>query len=88
MIPLVILGALAIPLVLGYLGILGWQLIVGAEIGILLFVAWRFDRGRALGARDPFVDQNRADFPTPFTAMIPPLPKEAFEDPEDPLEAT
>ena len=84
---ILILAALAVPLVLGYLGIIGWQLIVIAEIGILLFVGWRFDRGRAVGARDPFIDQNRADFAAPFTASIPPLPKEAFEDPEDRLGA-
>ena len=78
-----ILAALAAPLVLGYLGIIGWQLILVAEIGILLFVGWRFDRGRTVGARDPFTDQNRADFAAPFTASIPPLPKEAFEGPEE-----
>ena len=80
---LVILVALAIPLALGYVGMLGWPLIVGAEIGILLFAGWRFDRARGVGARDPFIDQNRADFSAPFTATIPPLPKEAIEDPED-----
>jgi hypothetical protein len=78
---LLILVALAIPLVLGYLGIIGWQLIVAAEIGILLVVGWRFDRGRKVGARDPFADRNRADFAAPFAATIPPLPKEAIEDP-------
>ena len=78
-----ILVALAIPLALGFLGVIGWQLILAAEIGILLFVGWRFDRGRKVGARDPFVDGNRADFSAPFTATIPPLPKEAIEDPKD-----
>jgi hypothetical protein len=80
---LLILAALAFPLALGYLGIIGWQLILAAEIGILLVVGWRFDRGRTLGARDPFVDANRADTVAPFTAIVPPLPKEAFEDPRD-----
>lgn len=80
---ILILAALATPLALGYLGIIGWQLIVVAEIGVLLFAGWRFDRGRSLGARDPFADPNRADFSAPFTASIPPLPKEAIEDPKD-----
>jgi hypothetical protein len=78
---LLILVALAVPLALGYVGIIGWQLILAAEIGILLFVGWRFDRGRTVGARDPFVDENRPDFAAPFTATIPPLPTEAIEDP-------
>ena len=80
---LLILGALLVPLVLGYLGVIGWPLIIGAEIGILLFVGWRFDRGRALGARDPYSDANRADFASPMGAEIPPLPKEAIELPKD-----
>jgi hypothetical protein len=78
---LLILVALAVPLALGYVGIIGWQLILAAEIGILLFVGWRFDRGRKVGARDPFVDENRPDFAAPFTATVPPLPTEAIEDP-------
>jgi len=79
---LLIVVALAIPFVLGYFGIIGWQLILAAEIGILLFVGWRFGRCRKIGARDPFVDENRPDFAAPFTATIPPLPKEAIEDPD------
>ena len=83
MVPLLILVGLLIPPLLAYLGFISLVLMFIADIAILLVAAWGIDRGRSVGARDPFLDTNRPDYSSPFTAMIPPLPTEAFEDPED-----
>jgi hypothetical protein len=83
MVPLLILVALLIPPLLAYLGFISLVIMFVADIAILLVAAWGLDRGRAVGARDPFLDANRPDYSSPFTVMIPPLPTEAFEDPED-----
>lgn len=83
MMALGILLALLVPPVLAYAGFIGGFVVVIAEIGILLVVAWLFDRGRRVGARDPFLDANRPDYSTSFTNMVPPLPTEAIEQPKD-----
>jgi hypothetical protein len=80
---LLILVALLIPPALAFLGVIALPVVVVADIGILFAAAWWFDRGRALGARDPFLDANRPDFPVQFTANARQLPTEAFEDPKD-----
>ena len=80
---LLIIGALLIPPALAYLGVISLVVMFLAEIGILLVAAWGIDRNRAVGARDPFLDANRPDFPTSFTNEVPPLPTEAIERPED-----
>jgi len=80
---LVILVALLVPPALAYLGVIGLGVMFVADVAILLAVAWRFDRGRAVGARDPILDPNRADFSSSFTNPVPPLPTEAFEPPKD-----
>lgn len=58
-------------------------LVVVAEIAILFAAAWWFDRGRALGARDPFLDENRPDLASPVATWDPPRPTEAIELPKD-----
>lgn len=83
MVPLLILVALLIPPLLAYLGFISLVLMFIADVAILLVAAWGIDHDRSIGARDPFLDANRPDFSSPFTAMNPPLPTEAFEDPED-----
>ncbi len=80
---LLILVALLVPPLLAYLGIIGLGVMFIADVVILLVFAWRFDRGRAVGARDPFLDANRPDFSSSFTNEVPPLPTEAIEPPED-----
>ena len=80
---LLLLVALLVPPLLAYLGVIGLIAMFAADVAILLVAAWAFDRLRGVGSRDPFLDVNRPDFSTSFTNMIPPLPTEAFEDPED-----
>ena len=82
-VPLLILIALLIPPALAYLGVIGLGVMFLADIAIVLVAAWRFDRGRVVGARDPFLDANRADFSSSFTNPVPPLPTEAIETPKD-----
>jgi hypothetical protein len=81
--PLVILAALFVAPALAYFGLIPLALVVVAEIGVLLAAAWWFDRGRAIGARDPFLDENRPDFAMPMATMDPPRPTEAIEHPKD-----
>jgi hypothetical protein len=80
---LLILVALFLAPALAFLGLIPLPLVVVAEIGILFAAGWWFDRGRALGARDPFLDENRPDFAMPITAAVPPRPTEAIEQPKD-----
>ena len=80
---LLIIGALLIPPLLAYAGVISLFVMFVADMAILLLAAWRFDRGRALGARDPFLDANRPDHSTSFTNPVPPLPTEAIEQPKD-----
>jgi len=83
MVALLIIVALLIPPLLAYIGVIGIFVMFVVDVAILLVAAWGFDRGRALGARDPFLDANRPDYASPLTAEVPPLPTEAFEDPKD-----
>ena len=55
-----------------------------ADVAILLIAAWRFDRGRKVGARTPYLDENRPDFSSSFTNEFPPLPTEAIETAQGP----
>jgi hypothetical protein len=80
---LLILAALLVPPVIAYFGLLPLPVVVLAEIGVLLAAGWWFDRGRAIGARDPFLDGNRPDFPVQSGAEVRPLPTEAIEHPKD-----
>jgi hypothetical protein len=80
---LVIIGALLIPPVLAYVGIISLFVMFVAEIGIMLAAAWGIDRHRAVGARDPYLDANRPDISMSLANMNPPRPAEAIERPED-----
>jgi hypothetical protein len=80
---LVIIGALLIPPVLAYVGVISLFVMFLAEIGILFVAAWGIDRNRAVGARDPFLDANRPDISMSLTNQDPPRPAEAIERPED-----
>ena len=80
---LAIIGALLIPPVLAYVGVISLFVMFVAEIGVLLVAAWGIDRNRAVGARDPFLDANRPDISMSSTNMDPPRPAEAIERPED-----
>ena len=80
---LLILAALVVAPALAFLGVIPLALVVVAEIAILFAAAWWFDRGRALGARDPFLDANRPDFASPVANWDPPRPTEAIEQPKD-----
>ena len=80
---LLILGALFVPPALAYFGVIGGWLALIAEIAILFLAAWNLDRGRRLGARDPFLDRNRADFATPMATNVRPIPTGAVEAPSD-----
>jgi hypothetical protein len=80
---LLILTALFVPLVLGSLGWLPWGIVVIAEFAILFLAAMGIDRNRSLGARDPFLDANRAEFPISMTDTEPQVPVEAVQSPSD-----
>jgi hypothetical protein len=80
-----ILAALLVAPVLAYLGILtSGPVFVIIELGVLLTAGWWFDRGRALGARDPIPDPNRSDYSVPAGSYyFHPIPPEAVQSPED-----
>jgi hypothetical protein len=80
---LLILGALLVPPALAYFGVIGGLVALVAEFVIVFVAAWGIDRGRRLGARDPFLDAAHPDFPVPTAAPIRPNPTEAFESPSD-----
>ncbi len=83
---LLILGAMVVPLALGWLGLIGWPVILIAEVAIILVAGWRFDRGRPLGAVGPVADVNRADMSMDFgNPVVSPIPKEVAETPADRL---
>lgn len=80
---LLILDALVVPLWLGYSGILPWGIVVIAEFAILFAAAMGIDRNRRLGARDPLLDANRAEFPVAMMDADPQVPVEAVQSPAD-----
>ncbi len=80
---LLILAALFVPLVLGYLGWLPWGIVVIAEFAILFLAALGVDRNRRLGARDPYLDANRAEFPVSMVGEDHQIPVEALQSPSD-----
>jgi hypothetical protein len=80
---ILILIALFIAPVLAYAGIIGWLVAALADIAILFVAAWGIDRGRKPGARNPFLDQNRSDFPTSGGDQVHRAPAEAFQSPSD-----
>ena len=53
-------------------------------VAIVLVAAWQFDRNRRPGARDPYLDANRPDFPANAGSFIRPVPTEAIKSPKDP----
>ncbi len=80
---ILILVALFIPPVLAYIGVIGWLVAALGSIGVLFLAAWGIDHRRKLGARDPFLDQNRTDYPTSGGDQIHQAPAEAFQSPSD-----
>ena len=62
--------------------IVGFVALIG-EIAIVFVAAWHFDRGRRLGARDPYLDANRADYPVNAGSSIRQVPPEAVQSPSD-----
>ena len=83
---LLILVALLIPPFLGYIGVIGWQIALVAELVILFAAAWRFDRARRPGAPGPNWDASAPDFAAPILGDqmgIHEIPTQAVEDPEN-----
>ncbi len=80
---ILILVALLMPPALAYVGVIGWLPAALADIVILFVAAWGIDRGRTPGARNPFLDHNRSDFPTSGHGQINRAPAEAFQSPAD-----
>ncbi len=78
---ILILVALLVPPALAYVGVIGGLPAALADIAILFVAAWGVDRGRKPGARNPFLDQNRSDFPTSGDGQINQAPAEAFQSP-------
>jgi hypothetical protein len=78
---LLILLALLIPPVLGYIGLIGWLPALVAEFVILFTAAWNFDRGRRPGAPGPVWDSAAPDFAAPMDGHRE-IPTQAVEDPE------
>jgi len=83
MVVLLIIGALLIPPVLWYLGVVSFPIAVIGAVGVLLAAGWGIDRNRRPGARDPFLDANRADLAAPFSDPPTFIPTEAVESPRD-----
>jgi hypothetical protein len=79
---LIVLAIVAVA-ALAYLGVIGGYVALLGVVAIILIAAWQFDRGRRLGARDPFVDANRADFPANAGSSIRQVPTEAVSTPSD-----
>jgi hypothetical protein len=79
---LLILVALLIPPILGYIGVIGWQLALVAEFVILFAAAWNFDRHRRPGAPGPKWDAAAPDFAAPMDGHRE-IPTQAVEDPEN-----
>lgn len=82
---LLILVSLLIPPVLGYIGLIGWQLALLAEFVILFAAAWNFDRKRRPGAPGPKWDAAAPDFAAPMFGEQGEhvIPTQAVEDPEN-----
>jgi hypothetical protein len=80
---LLILVALLVPPALAYLHVIALPVMFVADVAIIFAAAWWFDRGRAIDARDPFLDANRPDFPAQFSADARQMPTEAIEEPRD-----
>ena len=79
-----ILGAMLVPPALAYFGVIGGFVALVADIAILFVAGWGIDRGRRLGARDPYLDGSHPDFPVPMGGgPVRPNPTEAFESPSD-----
>jgi len=83
---LLILIGLLIPPILGYVGVIGWQIALLAELVILFAAAWNFDRKRRPGAAGPKWDAAAPDFAAPLMGDqygVHEIPTQAVEDPED-----
>ena len=74
-----ILIGLLIPPVLGYVGLIGWQLALLAEFVILFAAAWNFDRKRRPGAPGPNWDAAAPDISSSVDGHQ--IPSQAVEDP-------
>jgi len=59
---LLILALVALLILLVVLKVLSIVVSLVAIVVLLAIVAWWFDRGRAAGARAPYLDANRPDF--------------------------
>ncbi len=80
---LLIIGALLIPPALAYLGVISLFVMFLDQIGILFVAGWGIDRGRAVGARDPFLDADPTRNLDVLHRPGPSPPDEAIERPED-----
>jgi hypothetical protein len=80
---LLIVAAMVVVAGLAYAGVIGGYVALIAVIGIVVAAAWLFDRGRRLGARAPYLDANRADFPADAGSTIRQVPTEAVQGPSD-----
>jgi hypothetical protein len=80
---LLIVAAMVAVAGLAFFGVIGGFVALIGEIAILFVAAWLFDRGRRLGARDPYLDANRADFPANAGSSIRQVPTEAVQSPSD-----
>jgi hypothetical protein len=79
---LILAGMIGVAL-LAYVGVIGGFVALIGEIAIVLAAAWLFDRGRRIGARDPYLDANRADVPANGGATIRQVPTEAVQSPSE-----
>jgi hypothetical protein len=81
-----ILAAMMAVAALAYLGVIGGYVAFLGVVAIVLVAAWLFDRGRRLGARAPYLDANRGDYPANAGSSIRPVPSEAVTGPREPTE--
>jgi hypothetical protein len=54
-----------------------------ATFAILFLAAWGIDRNRRSGAREPFLDANRAEFQVSMYSTTSQIPVEAVQSPSD-----
>jgi hypothetical protein len=80
---IIIVAAFLVAPGLAFAGVLSWLVAFLVDIGVLFIAAWWFDRGRAIGARFPVPDPNRADFSGPMAVQVRPVSTEAIERPSD-----
>ena len=80
---LLIVAAMVGVAALAFFGVIGGFVALIGELAVVFVAAWLFDRERRLGARDPYLDANRSDFPTNAGSSIRQVPPEAVQNPGD-----